>query len=216
MRLVLRVDLHPECRFPTVPNDPDPDLVVLAEELEHHAGEAVEGVGGQPARRRDALRQRVERPVEQGVTIDEVDTHSYLVYRTIAYNNPEKPGERAARAAGDSDHLENPASHPDGRAVPGLNEELTRVKPKWIRRCLTWCRQPSSTEHPAPETFAAFAFEIRLKSVCSRSLLLAALSLVLELLREPLPVLACVDRGPLGGLQEVFDAPDLLPVIPPL
>ncbi len=47
----------------------------VVEELQDHARETVQGVGRQTATGGDALRQRVERPVEQGETVDEVDTH---------------------------------------------------------------------------------------------------------------------------------------------
>src|SRR5215216_7564792 len=79
MSLVLGEYLQPERRQPGVPHHPDADLLLRVEEFEHHAREAVEGIGGQPAGRRYALRQRVERSVEQRVSIDEVDAHSLMI-----------------------------------------------------------------------------------------------------------------------------------------
>ncbi len=76
LRLVFGEDFEPELRHPAIPHDAYAHLFFGVEELEDHAREAVEGVGRQTAGGGYALRQRVERPVEERVAVDQVDTHS--------------------------------------------------------------------------------------------------------------------------------------------
>src|SRR5215213_8713130 len=76
LRLVLGEDLQPKLRHPPVPYHPETHLFLGVEQFEQHARKTVEGVRRQAARGANALRQRVERPVQERVAVDEIDSHS--------------------------------------------------------------------------------------------------------------------------------------------
>src|SRR5215218_4053957 len=75
LRLVLGEDLQPELRHPAVPYDPETYFFLGVEQLEQHARKAIEGVCRKAAGRAYALRQRVERPVQEGVAVDKINSH---------------------------------------------------------------------------------------------------------------------------------------------